>query len=231
MPRTLSQATIFNGLASLRGCHLAIIAHNEKMTFHSVRVPASAGLLRERKYPTKVGTLTPARPNKVRRHTRQHDSETNRTVQREFVNQTKCYDTTGCNKEKCRQRMPGDAKIIGAAITSSKYEYANRRQAKEHHVHRYDVIQNLFEAAGHQHDDNGEAALQGNRDRRNARAIEPGKLFEEETIVGHGEINSRRGQHALTQEPGRGYRNTGGEKARAFFAAGIAISTIGFLSQ
>ena len=77
---------------------------------------------------------------------------------------------------------------------------AHRGQAKENDIHRDYIVQNLFKAAGYQRNHNGQPALQRYRERRNSGAIQPGELFEKETVFGHRKINSGRGQHALTQK-------------------------------
>src|ERR1041384_7466984 len=58
------------------------------------------------------GTDT-ARPNKVRRYTQQHDSETNGAVQRKLVKQAESYHSAGGDEEQSCERMRRNAKRIG----------------------------------------------------------------------------------------------------------------------
>src|SRR5882724_3861083 len=151
-------------------------------------------------------------PDKIRRQTGQHNTETDGAIAWLLVDHTKRYDTARGDKENCREGMTRNAKevsIAARALTSPEYKHAHRRQGKEHHVYRHDIIQDLFEAAGDQRDDDCETALQRYRKGRYASVIEPGEPFEEESILGHGEINSRGGQHALTQKADGGNGDAG----------------------
>src|SRR5438046_2648560 len=143
---------------------------------------------------------SPPSPDEVCRQASEHNTETDCAVQRILVHQAESYHTTCADKEKRRERMARHAKNLTIAITLSEDKDARRRQRKKHHIHRDDVIQNLFEAAGDKCDDDGQSALQRDRERRHSRVIKPHKLLEEESIFGHREVHSWRCQHALTPE-------------------------------
>src|SRR5260370_3878884 len=94
--------------------------------------------------------------------------------------------------------------FIARALTPTEYKHAHSCQRKEHHVYRDDIVQDLFEAAGGQRYEDRHPALQCNRKGRNSSAIEPGESLEKKSVLGHRKIDSRRGQHALTQEADSG---------------------------
>src|SRR2546421_10812988 len=97
---------------------------------------------------TRRHLTAPPRPDEVCRQASEHNTETDCAVQRILVHQAESYHTTCADKEKRRERMARHAKNITIAITLSEDKDARRRQRKKHHIHRDDVIQNLFEAAG-----------------------------------------------------------------------------------
>src|SRR5213080_2062029 len=164
---------------------------------------------------TRRHLTAPPRPDEVCRQASEHNTETDSAVQRILVHQAESYHTTGDDKEKRRERMARHAKNITIAITPSENKDARRRQRKENHIYRHNVIQNLFEAAGDKCYNDGQSALQRDRERRNSCAIKPCKLLEEQSIFGHREVNSGRRQHALTQESNCGNGNAGGEQTPA----------------
>src|SRR5438552_13933778 len=157
----------------------------------------------------------PSRPDKICGQASEHNTETECAVQRILVHETESYHATRRNKEKRCERMARHAKKVTIAITPSENKDARRRQRKEHHIYRHNVIQNLFEAAGDKCYNDGQSALQRDRERRNSCAIKPCKLLEEQSIFGHREVNSGRRQHALTQESNCGNGNAGGEQTPA----------------
>src|SRR5258708_33466595 len=98
--------------------------------------------------PAVLPSASQPRPDKICRQAQQHDPETDRGVQRLLVDDAKCNHATSDDEEESCKRMPGNAKEIAfrfPAIASAKYKYADRSQAKEHHVNGHDVVQNLFE--------------------------------------------------------------------------------------
>src|SRR5258706_639530 len=143
-----------------------------------------------------LSTLPQPGPNKIRRQAQHHDPETDCGVARFLIDDTKRDHAARRDKEESRKRVTRNVKEVAPgfpAIASAKYKHAHSRQAKEHDVNGDDVVQNLFKATGHHHNHNSQQALQRYCDGRNASAIKPGKLFEEQSVVGHGEVNSRRG--------------------------------------
>src|SRR5258706_6446919 len=141
-------------------------------------------------------TLPQPLPRKISGQAQHHDPETDRGVARFLIDDTKRNHAARRDKEESRKWMTRNVKEVApgfSAIASAKHKHTHSRQAKEHHVNGDDVVQNLFKATGQHHNHNSQQALQCYCDGRNASAIKPGKLFEEQSVVGHGEVNSRRG--------------------------------------
>src|ERR1051325_6252622 len=97
----------------------------------------------------------------------------------------------------------------------AKHENTARGQAEKDRIDRDDVVENSFVSSGESNNDR-QQSLQSNRyDRRTRLWMDHAYAFEEQAILGHREVNSRRSQHALAQEAGSRDRDSRGDNAGA----------------
>src|ERR1051325_8103976 len=81
----------------------------------------------------------------------------------------------------------------------AKYENTARGQAEEDCIDRDDVVENTFVSSGQSNNDR-EQSLESDRHNRCARSwMDHTYTFKKQAVLGHREVNSWRGEHALTQ--------------------------------
>ena len=108
----------------------------------------------------------------------------------------------------------------GAVRAASKHKNRGGRQPEKEEVHGNDIVQDLLVAAG-ERDHDGPDALQHDRHDRHAGArMQPGEGAEEQAVIGHREIDARRGQDGLAEKAQRRDGDCSGNKRRAALAQG-----------
>src|SRR5262249_30530697 len=97
----------------------------------------------------------------------------------------------------------------------TKHKNTTRSQAKENEIHRHDIVQNLL-ITPPESDNNCQQPLQRDCDYRGTRFwMHRAHTLEEKSIFGHGKIDARRSQHALTEKADSRNGDTGSDRASA----------------
>src|SRR6185503_11349880 len=95
-------------------------------------------------------------------------------------------------------------------------EQSGTGEAEEDEIDRDDIVEDLSERARERDDGGGEALKDDGDDRNPGARADLGDPAEEQAVLGHGEIDARRGQHPLAEEAEGREGDSDGDERGAF---------------
>src|SRR5260370_26779548 len=107
-------------------------------------------------------------------------------------------------------------------IAARKDEERRAGEREEDEIDGDDVVEDLL-VASRDGDDDGDDPLQGDGDDRHVRLrMDPRDAPEEHFVLGHGEVDARRGEHPLAEKAEGGNGDADGDELLAALAEGNA---------